>query len=407
MTQRNRTWDSDLPNWTLTRNRTLPPVGGDGSTLSLDFSRGVIDPRVKYSRSGIATGINASGFVNYVVQDQPRFSYQRIGNTFVSQGLIVEQQSSNLLTGSQTFATSGGATYLWTDVNITRTAGQISPDGTANAIRFTANAANATLTHGLATAKPNTQRVWSAWIRRVSGTGDFQVSHTIGSPTWGTVVITSEWVRYQGLTNATQQQIAFRIVNSTDSVEIWGVQLETGTVASSYIPVTLTSLTRGQDQAIIKDGDFTSWFKQDGTLVINYFRGVVGAGDRTVISIGALENAFIQLRHASGSVNSTVFWTYGGITVAGLTGNLNKTAIAFESEPSIVRISTNSSVPAIGVTTDFFFSEVLVNNPYMNIGSMANLVPTSFTSFLNSGIQSITFYPQVFTDQELQDYTKA
>jgi len=47
------------------RNRILPVSGGDGSTLSLDFTTGILDPRFTFSRSTTATFINSQGLVQY------------------------------------------------------------------------------------------------------------------------------------------------------------------------------------------------------------------------------------------------------------------------------------------------------------------------------------------------------
>jgi hypothetical protein len=54
-----------LPVELRVRNRILPVSGGDGSTLSLDFTTGVLDSRFTFSRSSNATFINSSGYVVY------------------------------------------------------------------------------------------------------------------------------------------------------------------------------------------------------------------------------------------------------------------------------------------------------------------------------------------------------
>ena len=40
-------------------------IKGDGSTLSLDFTTGVLDPRLTFTRSTNATFINSQGYVEY------------------------------------------------------------------------------------------------------------------------------------------------------------------------------------------------------------------------------------------------------------------------------------------------------------------------------------------------------
>jgi len=62
---RNRTWTLDPPEWRTQRNRLLPIEGGDGSTLNLDFTKGVLDSRLTFSRLGTATFVNSQGYVEY------------------------------------------------------------------------------------------------------------------------------------------------------------------------------------------------------------------------------------------------------------------------------------------------------------------------------------------------------
>jgi hypothetical protein len=65
MHARNRTWPLGSDPAERCRQRTLPVEGGDGSTLSLDFTTGVLDPRLTFTRSTNATFINSSGLVEW------------------------------------------------------------------------------------------------------------------------------------------------------------------------------------------------------------------------------------------------------------------------------------------------------------------------------------------------------
>ena len=62
---RNRTWTLDPPEWRTQRNRVLAIEGGDGSTLSLDFTTGVLDSRLTFSRGSNATFVNSQGYIQY------------------------------------------------------------------------------------------------------------------------------------------------------------------------------------------------------------------------------------------------------------------------------------------------------------------------------------------------------
>ena len=60
-----RSWTLDPPEWRTQRNRALSIEGGDGSALNVDFTTGVLDPKVSFSRIGNATFINSSGNVEW------------------------------------------------------------------------------------------------------------------------------------------------------------------------------------------------------------------------------------------------------------------------------------------------------------------------------------------------------
>ena len=70
MHARNRTWLLGSDPVERCRQRTLPVEGGDGSTLSLDFTTGVLDPRLTFTRTTNATFINSQGLVQYAAANE-------------------------------------------------------------------------------------------------------------------------------------------------------------------------------------------------------------------------------------------------------------------------------------------------------------------------------------------------
>ena len=65
MQARNRTWLLGSDPVERCRQRAMPIEGGDGSTLNLDFTTGVLDPRLTFSRGSNATFVNSQGYVRY------------------------------------------------------------------------------------------------------------------------------------------------------------------------------------------------------------------------------------------------------------------------------------------------------------------------------------------------------
>ena len=233
---------------------------GDGSTLSLDFTTGVLDSRLTFTRSTTGTYINSSGYVTSAAINAPRFDYDP--TTMTPRGLLIEGSASNLLTYSEAF------TPDWTDTNITRDGTlRTSPDGTADALRVTASAGSATIIRTSAIGT-SAERTFSVWLRRVSGTGNVQYTQNNGT-NWTTQAITSSWVRYT-FTHSVNHQAGIRIVTSGDSIELWGAQLETGSGASSYIPTVASTVTRNADECSMTGTNFSSWFNASaGTLLVS------------------------------------------------------------------------------------------------------------------------------------------
>ena len=150
--------------------------------------------------------------------------------TFVgSNGLIQNTAASaNLLTFTQDFDNAG-----WVKTTTTVVANSdVAPDGTSTADTLTASGANGTTLQSFtAAAVPYT---FSIWLRRLTGTGDVQI--TVDGTTYVTVAVTTTWTRFQTpLTPAAGARTAgVRIVTSGDAVYAWGAQLELGSVATAY-----------------------------------------------------------------------------------------------------------------------------------------------------------------------------
>lgn len=104
--------------------------------LALDFTTGVLDPRVTVTRAlNTATRINSSGLIEVVNADLPQFDYDPV--TLAPKGLLIEETRANLLLHS-----SGANESAWTkDAAGTGVAPvvtpnfAVAPDGTTTADR--------------------------------------------------------------------------------------------------------------------------------------------------------------------------------------------------------------------------------------------------------------------------------
>lgn len=96
--------------------------------LALDFTTGVLDPRVVVTRAlNTATRVNSSGYVEIVNSNVPRFDYDPA--TLALRGLLIEEERKNLVAYSNQFDNNGA----WVKTRSSISADVIvSPDGTQN-----------------------------------------------------------------------------------------------------------------------------------------------------------------------------------------------------------------------------------------------------------------------------------
>lgn len=134
--------------------------GGGVSVPTIDFSAGVLDPRILYTRAGSVNGaggstpnaskFNAAGTLAFANRHEPRIDYDPV--THAIKGLLVEPAQSNLILDSTTatnWSVGGSATLAVSFA--------VAPDGTTTASKCTpgvgtltpfVNSATATVVNG-------------------------------------------------------------------------------------------------------------------------------------------------------------------------------------------------------------------------------------------------------------------
>lgn len=207
--------------------------------------------------------------------------------------IVTTPASKNLLTFTEEFDNAA-----WGKSNATVTANSVAaPDGLMTADTITASAANGTFLQTFtASATPYT---FSIWLRRLTGTGDVQL--TVDGTTFVTVAVTSEWTRFSTtLTpSAGSRTAGVRLVTSSDAVYAWGAQLETGSTATSYTrnfgglfpprfdydPVTLQPrgllIEEQRTNLLLRSEEFDNagWTKSGGSITANAATSPDGTAD--------------------------------------------------------------------------------------------------------------------------------
>jgi len=189
-------------------------------------------------------------------------------------------------------------------------------------------------------------------------------------------------------------------LDGTSSIFVWGAQVETGPIATSYIPTTTASVTRNKDDIFL--GSASSLIGQtEGTLYIEVdWRLASGTGQFLSSANDGTDNNRIQIYIETNDVltmnlianNATVVGQ--GVSSTGFSG-IQKIAFAYADSDfelyrngSSVSSSTSGSLAALATLTD------------IDIGQRH-----SATVQANMWIRAVALYPTRLSDAEAQALT--
>ena len=402
--------------------------------MALDFTTGVLDSRVTITRAlNTATRINASGLIEIVNANLPRFDYNPI--TLAPRALLIEELRANLLSYSEQFDNAS-----WTKTNTTVTANATtSPDGTVNADKLIENTASGTHFARTTAASTNIAYTLSAYLKAGErtraviamsdlSTGDASIginlstgatfASSLGVGSWtnisSTVVaMANGWYRVTltatrggaGVsTAATIYTDNGSTINytgdGTSGIFVWGADLEAGAFATSYIPTTLLAATRNADAVSMTGTNFSSWFNaSEGALQVNataisasqYVSAAaiyLDANNYIAFSFGDLNKPRLLIRNAGTfEVNTTAS--------AAQTSPFNQCvayksgSISFASNTTLIVNSVNKPIPS-GLTA-------------LYIGSNPALGATGFS---NAWLTKVNYWPQRLINNEVISVSK-
>jgi len=419
----------------------LPALDLDWATdRSLPAAYG---PTPSFSRASTGTYFTSSGVLTSAAINAPRFNHVFNGSSWVSKGLLVEEQRTNNLLRSEDL------TITWTANRGSITSNAIvAPDGTTTADRFVESTANGV--HGpVQTPVTTTAAAYtvSGFFRAgsrsivvmrfqdfatgLNGVGaEFNLSSgTISAPAVVIGAFTSPsatisdvgggWYRCTVTGTANTTQCSLRIETCTTAgafsaaffqgssytgdgssyFDSWGYQLELGSFATSYIPTTTAAVTRSADVCQITGGDFSGLYNQsEGSFAVEYDRvGVDNSKDSEVIQVtnsSGTNQYYIDAVGGNEVVNFFISPTMqaslalGSVSAAGV---YVRTAIAYKINDFVA--SRNGAA----VVTDASGTVPTVDR--MGIGR--DIVANNFT--LNGHIARLRYYSTRLTNAKLQE----
>jgi hypothetical protein len=401
----------------------IPDLLKAGKLYSQIPNSGAVDFDV--TRATTAYRTNASGILESVASGVPRLNYPAAGGC---PSLLVEPAATNLVLRSEEFDDA-----YWTKGRTTTTANtSVAPNGTTTAETLTDD-----------TTASATHRIFSSAVSVVSGTSyatscflkagtstraeiiladtleaSIGITATVFDLSAGTIISGSGrienygngWFRCTntGTSNTTGNgRVFIYLYNSanqrtytgtaTNTFFLWGAQLETGSVATSYIPTVAATATRNAD-VISKTGVSGFIGQAFGTIYAEVdTRLTAGSSLKRILHISdgtALNTIFIAKTSSdaffgtivNGNVTQATFQTatnQSGIFKIALGYELNN-VVMFVNGVQVGTTDTSATIPATSV---------------IDLGSRLGALE------FNDRIRAAAIYPTRLTNSQLQSLT--
>lgn len=379
---------------------------GDTALLSLDFTTGTMPTAVTFTRADStarATFIDASGYVKTVTAaGDSRFDY----TGGVAKGLLIEAAATNLCTYSTdltnfnwTLDNSGASSPVPTSVS------QTGPDGASSVIRITFNKTGGAFSRiRRAISVSNGAYIMSIYMKANTANGGASTQNVglrLGASAGVNCVVTTTWQRFTHTYTVADGSAEFQIMlwdniagnDETADVLVYGAQTESGSTATSYIPTGASSLTRLADDAVISGTAWTSLYAQPGAMVVEFYRGAYGTGDRSIMSTDPTATRHWHLKQANASATAQIAFSTGSpVTQTGLVSGLSKVAIAWNAPTP----TASFDLCVNGATPTFGGSNVGTTlSTWLTLGSQSTTGVSGtgvWDGYINNSIKSVKYY---------------
>ena len=343
------------------------------------------------TRNTTATRFNSSGLIESVASGIPRLDYYTSGGVTGCPGLLVEPSAVNLALHSRDLTNA-----VWSGTNVNTAKNALGADGVASgATTLTATAASGTVLQALSHASQS--RVFSAYVRRVTGTGAIQMT-TNGGTNWTTVTISSLYTQVAcAAQTVASGTVGFRMAVSGDVIEVDFTQGEVGPVATSPIATTAASGSRSADVVSLSSASGLIG-QTEGTIYaeLDFSRAIATIG--IILGNGSSENFRIR-KNANFSVLVQAVNTPGGtatlFTSPAASAGIYKIAFGYKNGDYAM------SINGAAVLTSANSSNFPVNGfDRIFLGDTIGGVP-----IFNDRIRAVALYTTRLTNAELASLT--
>lgn len=298
------------------------------------------------TRATTATRFNSAGLIESVASGVPRLDYYTSGGTAGCPALLVEPSGSNL-----TFPSEGFPSGTWVAVVSSDVSGVSSPDGMNTANTFTASTGAdrvrrlVTLTSGTtysfslfgkfgALSSGFTMQVFEE-NATTYGSGVCQAFNlnegtlgasgsvgagftlqSVGMENYGDGWYRCRMTVLMSYTPPSLARIGFRIGTQlsggrplsvvSGSVSVWGAQLETGSIATSYIPTTTAAVTRNADVVNLSGAVSGCIGQTEGTIYVEVDMQRLILGSVFVLDVGGTGEYIAITKLATGAFRVSI-----------------------------------------------------------------------------------------------------
>lgn len=403
----------------------IPGKGSAGGLQTILPNDGTADFTV--SRNGTATFLGSNGLIQTAAANEPRLEFNTDGSF---RGVLVEPSAQNLLLRSEEFensywlkqqisATSNSSTAPNGDL----TADKIIPDTTSNQHRLYAQAnfsgtgvlsvyAKADgynfISLGVGGGTSYSTIIFNLSNGTISGTsagvtstiqnqGNGWYRCTISHAALGLGVTASYWVIVRD-SNSTANYAG----DGVSGVLVWGAQLETGSVATSYIPTVATTVTRPAD--VIQRINAQDLIGQtEGSIYLEFDRTNLVEGIKNLFCIESnVSNQFnnINISTSNNAVNIQSTITVGGVSqgfiLATTVSGRNKLVVRYSLTQGNARLFLNGVLISgtIPLTTLPFLDKISLLsriNPFSGF---------ALDRFYNSYVRQAALFKTALTDAQ-------
>ena len=386
--------------------------------LSLDFlgSATTDIAGVTFTRSSAATYFNSSGVLSTAGSNAPRFDYDPV--TLAAKGLLIEESRTNLVSYSEDIDNA-----FWNKFGTTVSANATAaPNGTTTADKIIEDTSNGghQFAKGMGTivgtytisAYVKAAGRYKGYLQFYSTGGNANIffnlqAGTIVSGSGTMTAVGNGWYRVTATATFTSAVATIYCViqrddsatsytgDGTSGLHVWGLQLEAGAFATSYIPTTSGSAARSADVATMPTA---GWYNQsEGTIFAQAISNAQSATNQAVLQVDAADagRTLIYRPISADTMYVQTDSNAGATQVAMSSGNITSGSsfkVAYAYAVNNFAASLNGANAVVDVS-----GEVPTGISTLRIGDIKTANRT-----LNGYIQRIVYWPKALSSAQLQ-----